>query len=85
MGEWISHVKNILCINGFGKLGIDQGVHNQRQFLKAFEKRCQDIYSQPCLSEICDSSRCRMYNKMKLTFSALCNIKFKHHNIQEHI
>ena len=43
MGEWLSHVKNILCINGFGKVWIDQGVDNQRQFLNAFEKRCQDI------------------------------------------
>ena len=61
MGEWLSHVKNIVCINSFGKVKIDQRVDNQRQFLKAFEKRYQDIYSQQCLSEICDSSRCRIY------------------------
>ena len=72
MGEWISHVKNILYINGFVKVGIDQGVDNQKQFLKAFEKRCQDIYSQPCLSEIYDSSRCRMYTEIKLSFSVSC-------------
>ena len=23
IGEWLSHVKNILCVNGFGKVWID--------------------------------------------------------------
>ena len=54
MGEWLSHVKNILCINGFGHVWINQGVDNQKQFLNTFETRCRDIYSQQCLSEIRD-------------------------------
>ena len=81
----ISLEKNILCINGFGKVWIDLGVDNQRQILKAFEKRCQDIYSQQCLSEICDSSRCRMYKGNKLSFSASCYVKFEIHKNYEHI
>ena len=38
MGELLSHVKNILCINGFGNVWIDQGVDNQREFLKHLRK-----------------------------------------------
>ena len=37
LGEWLSHVKNILCINDFGKVWIDKGVTNQNRFLKALE------------------------------------------------
>ena len=70
LGEWLSHVKNILCSNGFGKVWIDQGVTNQNRFLKLFEERCHDIYAQQCLSEIHDSNRCRMYKEVKLSFSA---------------
>ena len=62
--EWMSHVKNILCINGFGKVRIDQGVTNQNRFLESFEERCHDIYAQQCLSEIHDSNRCTMYKKL---------------------
>ena len=69
LGEWLSHVKNILCINGFGKVWIDQGVTNQNRFLKALEERCHDIYAQQCLSEIHESNRCRMYKEVKLSFS----------------
>ena len=54
LGEWLSHVKSILCINGFSKVWIDQGVTNQNRFLKAFHERCHDIYAQQCLSEIHD-------------------------------
>ena len=79
MGEWLSHVKNILCINGFGHVWINQGVDNQRQFLNAFEIRCRDIYSQQCLGEIRDSSRCRMYEEIKLSFSASYYVKFNIH------
>ena len=70
LGERLSHVKNILCINGFRKVWIDQGVTNQNRFLKAFEEICHDIYAQQCLSETHDSDRCRMYKKVKLSFSA---------------
>ena len=38
LGEWLSHVKNILCINGFGKVWIDQGVTNQNRFLSHLRK-----------------------------------------------
>ena len=79
MGEWLSHVKNILCINGFGHVWINQGVDNQKQFLNAFEIRCRDIYSQQCLSEIRDSSRCRMYEEIKPSFSASYYVKFNIH------
>ena len=64
LGEWLSHVKNILCINGFGKVRIDQGVSNQNRFLRAFEERCHDIYAHQCLSEIHDSN---MYKEVKDT------------------
>ena len=43
---------------GFGKVWIYQGDDNQNLFLGALEKRCQDIYTQQCLSEIHDRNRC---------------------------
>ena len=79
MGKWLSHVKNILCLNGFGHVWINQGVDHQKQFLNAFETRCQDIYSQQYLSEMRDSSRCRMYEEIKLSFSASYYVKFNIH------
>ena len=81
--EWLSHVKNILCINGFCKVWIDHhGVNNQIPYLGAFQKRCQDIYTQQCLSKICDGNRCRMYKEIKLSFSAPSYIEF---NICKHL
>ena len=65
--------------NGFGHVWINQGVDNQKQFLNAFEIRCRDIYSQQCLSEIRDSSRCRMYEEIKPSFSASYYVKFNIH------
>ena len=56
--------ENILCINGFGKVWIDQEVVNQNRFLKAFEERCHDICAQQCFSEMRDSNRCRMYKEV---------------------
>ena len=79
MGEWLSQVKNILYLNGIDHVWINRGVDNQKQFLNAFESRCQDIYSQQCLSEIRDSSRCRMYEKIKVLFSASYSDKFNIH------
>ena len=81
-GEWLSHVQNILCINGFGKVWTDQGVANQNRLLKAFEERCHDIYAQQCLSEIRDSNRCKIYKKNKLLFSALFYVGL---NIHKHL
>ena len=52
----------------FGHVWINQRVDNQKQFLNAFEIRCRDIYSQQCLSEIRDSSRCRMTKKLNYHF-----------------
>ena len=66
-------------LNRFGHVWISQGVDNQKQFLNAFETRCRDIYSQQCLSEIRDSSRCRMYKEIKLSFSASYYVKFNIH------
>ena len=65
----MSHAKNIVRINGFGKVCIDQGVTNQNRFLEAFEERCHDIYAQQCLSEIHGSNGFRMHKEVKFSIS----------------
>ena len=54
----VSCEKNILCINGFGKVWRDQGEDNQNQLFKAFEKRYQDITKQQRFREIRDIQCC---------------------------
>ena len=61
--EWLTHIKKILCTNGFPYVWENQGVVNEKQFLCLFEQRSKDIFIQECLSP-----RCRMYKEIKPTF-----------------
>ena len=40
-------------------------MHDERKFIKHFEQRCRDMYIQYGFNYIHNSSRCRMYNKIK--------------------
>ena len=66
--EWLTHIKKILCTNGFPYVWENQGVLNEKQFLCLFEQRSKDIFIQECLSDISLSPRCRMYKEIKPTF-----------------
>ena len=66
--ELLTHIKKILCTNGFPYVWENQGVLNEKQFLCLFEQRSKDIFFQECLSEISLSLRCRMYKEIKPTF-----------------
>ena len=68
--EWITHIKNILSMNGFGYVWKDQGVDDEKAFLEMFEQRSKDIFIQNCHSEINNSSRCRMYKEVKLAYES---------------
>ena len=50
--EWLTHIKKILCTNGFPYVWENQGVLNKKQFLCLFEQRSKDIFIQECLSDI---------------------------------
>ena len=67
--EWLTHIKKILCTNGFPYVWENQGVANENQFLCLFEHRSKDIFIQECLlvSDISLSPRCRMYKEIKGT------------------
>ena len=66
--EWLTHIKKILCTNGFPYVWENQDVLNEKQFLCLFEQRSKDIFIQECLSDISLSPRCRMYKEIKPTF-----------------
>ena len=42
-----------------------QSINDTQQFIVTFKQRCQDIYSQPCFSEIENSNRCRLHRIIK--------------------
>ena len=63
MHEWIKYVKTLLCSSGFCGVWEQQLVHDERKFIKHFERRCRDMYIQDGFNDIQNSSRCRMYKK----------------------
>ena len=44
--EWIRYVKNLLCSSGFSGIWEQQFVQDERKFIKQFEQRSKDIYSE---------------------------------------
>ena len=68
IGEWASHVKNILFNTGFGYVWNTQSVENDQLFVNRFEQRCKDIHIQQCFADIERSNRCRMYREIKTTY-----------------
>ena len=62
--NWVSKIKSILNVNGFGHVWLNQGVASKRLFLKAFEQRCKDIYTQEWRSQT-ESRRHSFYINIK--------------------
>ena len=60
--NWVSKIRSILNMNGFGYVWLNQGVDNKRLFLKAFEQRCKDVYSQEWRTQIDSRRRCFYLN-----------------------
>ena len=65
---WVSHVKHLLESNGFGYVWQNQGVDNERDFLKLFKQRLCDIYIQDWHNEVTMTSDGRLYKHIKQEF-----------------
>ena len=59
--NWVTLLKEMLEINGFGNVWSDQGVPSAKIFLIDFEQRCKDIFIQNNNAEIYNSSEHRLY------------------------
>ena len=66
--NWVLNIKELLYSTGFGYVWEQQTVNNEYQFIREFKRKMQDMYVQQCFGEIRDSSRCRLYREIKLTF-----------------
>ena len=63
-----SDIRDILLANGFGYAWYDQGVGNERDFLRMFEQKLKDIDINVWFSEVADMSRLRKYRILKDRF-----------------
>ena len=65
---WASDIRDILLANGFGYAWYDQGVGNEKDFLRMFEQKLKDIDINVWFSEVADMSRLRTYRILKDRF-----------------
>ena len=63
--NWVSKVKNLLCMNGFGYVWMYGEVGNEKLFLKAFQSKLQDIFCQGWLSDLARSTHFGLYGTFK--------------------
>ena len=74
---WITHIKDLLCSHGFGKMWRDQ--LNENLFLANFEQRLKDTHIQKCIGEMNSSNKCRTYREIKAVYKCEiymdCNIR----------
>ena len=63
--NWTSHVRILLCSNGFGHAWINQGVGNELYFFKIFKQRIQDCAFQNWTAKLNDSSKADTYRGFK--------------------
>jgi hypothetical protein len=65
---WAKAVENILMVNGFGHVWLNQGAQYTRWFLRVFYQCLSDCWQQDWFSRIRDSDRYNYYRIFKCTF-----------------
>jgi hypothetical protein len=65
---WVSNIRNILCESGFGFVWLQQGVGNDKMFLRLFKERLIDMFIQEWSGTIRDSDRYYSYRSFKTLF-----------------
>ena len=82
--NWASHVKHLLCINGFRYVWEQQTVGNKTLFIKQFTQRVSDQYFQDWHSTVQETSKLYLYRTIILSYgldmyTSVLNIrKFRH-------
>ena len=66
---WATDIKYILYSNGFGDAWQNQGVWNDKLFIKLFEQRITDIAHQGMYAEIGNTSKLHTYSLFKLSLT----------------
>ena len=66
---WATDIKYILYSNGFGDAWQNQGVWNDKLFIKLFERRITDIAQQGMYAEIGNTSKLHTYSLFKLSLT----------------
>ena len=66
---WATDIRYILYSNGFGDAWQNQGVGNDKLFIKLFEQRITDIAHQGMYAEIGNTSKLHTYSLFKLSLT----------------
>ena len=80
---WASEVKNILYKFGYGIVWFEQGVGDSAVFVRAFEQRVTDCYTQSWHSDCMKNNKLNMYTNIKSLLepekylTCVTNTKFK--------
>jgi hypothetical protein len=63
--NWVTHIKNLLCLNGFGLVWMIGEVSNQKTFIAEFKLRLSSDFSFQWLTHIQNSPRFELYGAFK--------------------
>jgi hypothetical protein len=61
---WVTQVKNVLCHNGFAHVWMNQGVGDEKFFIRVFRQRILDLCKQEHFSVLRDRPRYTLYNSI---------------------
>ena len=67
--NWVTHIREILCTNGFGIVWIFKSVGNEKNFLKSFRERLRDCFIQGLETRLVNSSHFEIYNGFRSCFA----------------
>eukprot|EP00745_Piridium_sociabile_P006243 TRINITY_DN14019_c0_g1_i8.p1 TRINITY_DN14019_c0_g1~~TRINITY_DN14019_c0_g1_i8.p1 ORF type:complete len:809 (-),score=78.12 TRINITY_DN14019_c0_g1_i8:134-2281(-) len=67
--NWVSKVRSVLELMGFGFVWLNQGIENEAMFLSAFRERMVDVVKQKWFADIRESERCQLYKSFKSVLS----------------
>ena len=63
--NWVTHIKNMLFLHGFGHVWVSQELGDVNYFLRIFKQRTVDCFKQNWHAAINESSRCFHYKHFK--------------------
>ena len=82
--NWMTQVKDLLYVTGFGHDWFAQGVANEQEFLRHFKLRMKDIYLQDWNMKLSEKSKARAYSLFVSNLKVqkyLCEVKVAKHRI----
>ena len=78
MVSWAGRVKELLLKQGFGEVWYNQGVEDEKKFLRTFSQRLKDCFGQSWHNKLESSDRFFEYKLMKQNFGMeeyICSMK----------